>query len=887
MGGLVFDFERISGEIATRYMYTAQVSKGFKVCRVEQTETPDQVKKRIAGRRGLSKIEKGMRREVCSLTTPGTRLYTVLDMRLEKEGGGFEPVSGPTHLAAVCEKGSTVGVCVCDSPTGTFTLAEFEDDVQRTRLRTLLAALPPAEVLVPRGSRDLAEICERATGASVELLTPQTEFLDADSCIEYLTICGAFPKASKKGNEDDVSARWPPVLRTAVRGRADSALSAMGAVAWWLRRALVDVELLSMRRVDAYVPPDLGEAPESTSAFVPHDEAQLLEAALAISSTDDDDDDWRASLRRKAPRMALDATTLKNLEVLKSSAPDGWSGSLWHLTHHCRTAFGGRLLRDWLSRPLLDKRDIDARADAVQELVESPDLYEGLAKALKQKGIGDLERALQQLHTLGADRRAPSSDGKQHPDARAILFDKLKFDARRVKQLCSAISGLERCASVMDTLSTKEPTSDLLKRLAPGSPQKSGGGCFPSLEEKLRPFRQFNLDQAKDKGVLSSTRGADPAADAAEDLVKSREKALDDWLKEAQSEHGCSLKWKHSAKDRYCVEAADVLFGRGGKLERLPQGWQQRSKTKKARSFAVPALKSLIQALEDAESSEKDLKADQMRRLFKQFDESRDRWACAVKCVATLDALLSLAKASREPGYCRAELLQGDGSTLKIEEGSHPCLAGDVVPNDLTVGGDAPHLLLLSGPNMGGKSTLLRQACVAAILAQVGCFVKAKSCTLHPVDRVFTRLGASDKILEGQSTFMVELLETASILKNATEKSLVILDELGRGTATFDGAAIAHSVVDHLVKQAKCRALFATHYHDLVRSWSSHDSVQLGHMDCLVRDGGENVVFLYKLAEGCSPKSFGINVARLARLSKRVLERAAEKSAEFEDALMA
>ena len=218
-----------------------------------------------------------------------------------------------------------------------------------------------------------------------------------------------------------------------------------------------------------------------------------------------------------------------------------------------------------------------------------------------------------------------------------------------------------------------------------------------------------------------------------------------------------------------------------------------------------------------------------------------------MKCVATLDALLSLAKASREPGYCRAELLEGDGSTLKIEEGSHPCLAGDVVPNDLQVGGDAPHLLLLSGPNMGGKSTLLRQACVAAILAQVGCFVKAKSCTLHPVDRVFTRLGASDKILEGQSTFMVELLETASILKNATEKSLVILDELGRGTATFDGAAIAHSVVDHLVKQAKCRALFATHYHDLVRSWSSHYSVQLGHMDCLVDPESDTVVFLLSL----------------------------------------
>ena len=194
-------------------------------------------------------------------------------------------------------------------------------------------------------------------------------------------------------------------------------------MAWWLRRALVDVELLSMRRVDAYVPPDLGEAPESTTEFVPHDEAQLLEAALAISSTDDDDD-WRASLRRKAPRMALDATTLKNLEVLKSSAPDGWSGSLWHLTHHCRTAFGGRLLRDWLSRPLLDKRDVDARADAVQELVES-DLYEGLAKALGPKGIGDLER-LCSNYTLWVDRRAPLLDSQQHP-TRARLVRQAKL----------------------------------------------------------------------------------------------------------------------------------------------------------------------------------------------------------------------------------------------------------------------------------------------------------------------------------------------------------------------------------------------------------------------------------------------------------------------------
>lgn len=194
-------------------------------------------------------------------------------------------------------------------------------------------------------------------------------------------------------------------------------------------------------------------------------------------------------------------------------------------------------------------------------------------------------------------------------------------------------------------------------------------------------------------------------------------------------------------------------------------------------------------------------------------------------------------------------------------------------------------LLLLTGPNMGGKSTLLRQTCLLVILAQLGCKVPAEEMLLTPVDRIFTRIGASDRIMQGQSTFYVELAETAMILHAATEDSLCILDELGRGTATFDGTAVAHSVVHHLVSSKRCRALFATHYHLLIQDWEVDPRVKLGHMDCIVQQTKEGqqfvkeeVTFLYKLCDGASPKSYGIHVAQLAGVPQAVLELAQQKS---------
>lgn len=286
---------------------------------------------------------------------------------------------------------------------------------------------------------------------------------------------------------------------------------------------------------------------------------------------------------------------------------------------------------------------------------------------------------------------------------------------------------------------------------------------------------------------------------------------------------------------------------------------------------------------------------DTLRSIFQRFDSKAALWTQAIECVSTLDALLSLAKVSAAPGYCWPDFLPSHKPVLDIAEGRHPMLdqtlaeRGDVayIPNSVALGNPA-RLMLVSGPNMGGKSTLLRQTCLIAVLAQIGCRVPAQRCRMTLVDRIFTRVGASDRILSGQSTFFVELAETASILLNATTHSLCILDELGRGTATFDGTAIAHAVTDHLVTKVCCRAMFATHYHSLVEDWEMDPRVSLGHMDCIVQGSdeatkdSENVTFLYKLCGGASPKSYGINVAKLAKLPEIVIQLARQHSQAFE-----
>jgi len=279
-----------------------------------------------------------------------------------------------------------------------------------------------------------------------------------------------------------------------------------------------------------------------------------------------------------------------------------------------------------------------------------------------------------------------------------------------------------------------------------------------------------------------------------------------------------------------------------------------------------------------------------LQRLFQRFDTNYDKWLQAISCVAELDALISLARSSSSGSgeMCRPSFVESKEPFIELQQMRHPCITlkigQDFIANDLQLGTENnPLAILLTGPNMGGKSTLLRQTCIAIIMAQLGCFIHAEKCVLSPVDRIFTRVGANDDILAGQSTFMVELMETANILRHATKNSVVILDELGRGTSTFDGYSIAYSVLQYLTNTIQCRVLFSTHYHKLTEEFSKSKQIGLHHMACLVDEEKNDVTFLYQLSPGVCPKSYGMNVALMAGVEEKVVKRAEEMAKQFED----
>ncbi|CAN0061706.1 unnamed protein product, partial [Hapterophycus canaliculatus] len=379
------------------------------------------------------------------------------------------------------------------------------------------------------------------------------------------------------------------------------------------------------------------------------------------------------------------------------------------------------------------------------------------------------------------------------------------------------------------------------------------------MSSAISYFRNaFDAGASKRKGVIELKPGVDEVFDGIKvhspsfgSDIQEIKSELDRHLREERKRLGCSdAEYWHSAKERYQLQVPERYFS----SNQQPSDYVLKSKKKGALRFWTPFIKDQLERLATAEQQLSDAQRDQMRGLFAKFDEHRELWACAVRCLSHLDAVLSLAEVSAQPGFSRPQFFEGAStpSFIRFKNARHPCLfqtyqGGEYIPNDATLGTPppeitddatgAPNMLLLTGPNMGGKSTLLRQTCLVAILAQardpkVGCFVPADEAQLTPLDRIFTRVGASDRILAGHSTFFVELSETANILHHATSRSLVILDELGRGTSTFDGTAIAHAVAHYLVKSAKCLAMFATHYHSLVEDWGQHSEVALGHMSC-------------------------------------------------------
>ncbi len=534
---------------------------------------------------------------------------------------------------------------------------------------------------------------------------------------------------------------------------------------------------------------------------------------------------------RQSQFVEIDSATWRSLEVNRTIRGGVREGSLLGVIDRCKTPMGSRLLNEWFANPLADKSAIDQRLDAVAEFVAAEELRSALNAKFKK--IFDLQRLVARVATGRPSPRDLSCVAKTLAMVPSI---KAKLTGRKSQSLMQLETELDPCGDLR---------IELEKAIVDPCPANIKDGNFiqDGYDQKLDGLREL-------------------AAGGKQWIANYQQKICD--------QTGIpSLKVGFNKVFGYYLECTHAH------RDKVPDDFIRKQTLKNAERFITPELK---------EYEEKVLSADAEANAREQslFNELRElarahtaRLKSNAQIIATLDAFCGLAQLAVEQNYCRPEIVT-DGP-LFIDQGRHPVLdivqpSGAFVPNDSKIDEEFGYLHLITGPNMAGKSTYIRQTALIALMAQVGSFVPAASAKVGIVDKIFARVGASDELSKGQSTFMVEMTETARILNTATNRSLVILDEIGRGTSTYDGVSLAWAIVEYLHDQIGCRTLFATHYHELTSLENEFKGVC--NYNVAVREWDEKIVFLHKIVAGSADKSYGIHVARLAGVPDWVNRRA-------------
>jgi DNA mismatch repair protein MSH6 len=546
---------------------------------------------------------------------------------------------------------------------------------------------------------------------------------------------------------------------------------------------------------------------------------------------------------QKATTLVLDGQTLINLEVFANTFDGGQEGTLFTLLNRCVTPFGKRMFRQWVCHPLADPVKINERLDAVESLNADHTMREQFSSQMTR--MPDLERLISRIHA-----------GVCKPE-----------DFVRV------LEGFEQIEYTMSLLNAFSGAGGIIDRLL---------SAMPDLKGPLEYWKTaFDRTEARDHKLLIPERGIEEDFDASQDRIAEIKAELQALLNKQRKALGSNqIQFRDIGKEIYQLEVP-------AKVKNIPASWQKMSATKDLKRFYFPDLKALIRELQEAQETHGQIVKETAKRFFARFDEHYSTWLAAVKIIAHLDCLISLAKASSALGSpsCRPEFVDSDRSVVEFTELRHPCVlpnVTDFIPNDVRLGGEQPNITLLTGANAAGKSTVLRMTCIAVIMAQMGCFVPCTSATLTPVDRIMSRLGANDNIFAAQSTFFVELSETKKILSEATPRSLVILDELGRGTSSYDGVAVAQAVLHHVASHLGCVGFFATHYHSLATEFQGHPEIVPRRMAICVDDAQRRVTFLYKLEEGVAEGSFGMHCASMCGIPTKVIQRAEVAAKEWE-----
>ena len=564
--------------------------------------------------------------------------------------------------------------------------------------------------------------------------------------------------------------------------------------------------------------------------------------------------DHLTSLRCDAPAqyVLLDSATQAHLELVESRG--ALKTSLLAVLDRTETPMGARKLRAWILQPLREVTELQRRQQMIADLLLEPDLLVSIRAELKS--IRDIERAAGRLSQTSGNAR----------------------DLVALKTSLQKIPGLKReLANLIERISFGTDRADRSQSSFAAHAQKALHE-MPALADKLAKAVVDDPPLTlKEAGIFRD--GFDPDLDA----LRQASRQGKNWISHMQEREIAatgikSLKVRYNSVFGYFIEVTK------SNLANVPGHYTRKQTTVGGERFVTPELKEMEAKILGADERAQNLEYQLFQKLRDETLREIEPIQETANAIAMLDVLCAFAETARLFRYCRPEL--NDSLQLIIKDGRHPVLDQNLVeekfvPNDTQLDGNSIRMAIVTGPNMAGKSTYIRQVALIVLMAQIGSFVPAESAEIGLVDRIFTRVGASDDLARGQSTFMVEMNETANIINNATDRSLVILDEIGRGTSTFDGLSIAWSVAEFLYDKIKARTLFATHYHELTKLAEEREGV--GNLNVAVREWNEQIIFLRKIIPGGADKSYGIQVARLAGLPKEILDRAKEILAHLEN----
>lgn len=845
------------------------VSKGYRIAVAEQlSETESSrtdTRPRSVFASGIAQSEGGgkmVHREVVRVITPGTLTDPAL-----------LPTGKNNYLTAVISEDGRIGLAYADLSTGEFAATEFSGERASTQLEGELARLQAAEVLVPDAEALRLPGLAPTAAQLTQDLAPMTKD-EREHLLPHERVARRLERES--------SARW-------IRGH----VTALPTWRWDL--ATAREALLRQLRVQTLAGFGLEQKPLAARAAGAmlqyihetqrHNAAQIT--TLRVYTT--------------GSFMFLDSQTRRNLELLEGSSGKNKS-ALISVLDRTRTPMGARLLRRWIAQPLLDLAALHARQEAVACCVDDALLRAELRQALGE--VGDMERAVNRIAqgttvatprdlvqlrqalralpaviTAIAGRTALLSNAEPPSESRTpnVIREQRRGPPPRVQSddLFGEEETAQAPADQTSTRSTPHATIDpctavleLLERALDDDPPALLGASnyLRSDEGGERPRRVIRpgFDQHMDT-LVRANRDAQKFIDSLEERERERTRIK-------------SLKVGYNNVFGYYIEVSR------SNADQVPAHYERKQTLVGAERYITAELKEYEEVINRAKLQLVELEREAFGRICTAIAGYLPQLLASAQALARVDVFAALAEVAVRGRYIRPQL--DDSTRLHIVAGRHPVveqmLEEEFIPNDITLDTESAQLLIITGPNMAGKSTVLRQVALIVLLAQIGSFVPAESASIGLVDRIFTRIGAQDDIATGQSTFMVEMTETAALLVQSTRRSLIILDEVGRGTSTYDGMAIARAVVEYIHNEPRlqCRTLFATHYHELTKLEELLPRVRNYHMAAVEQDG--QVVFLHELRQGGADRSYGIHVAELAGIPRPVIRRANELLAELE-----